>query len=786
MNKKPIQVLMVEDVEDDALLLAAELRRGGYDVTAERVDTAAAMRAALQQKAWDLILCDYTMPYFGGAAALRLARECGADAPFIYVSGTIGEEAAVEAMKSGAHDYVMKGNLARLIPAVERELHEAQIRRESRLAEAAMRESEHKYRHLFEALSDAVFVIDEASGRIIDTNTRAEAILGRTRTEILGSNQAGLFAPHDGQSSFDALRAVASGERPGGCELEVFRHDGGRVPVHASASRIEMYGRRLLLTVLRDVSERNRMDEQLRQLSRAVEQSPASIVITDPAGNITYVNSKFTALTGYAFAEAIGKKPSILKSGETAPETYAELWKTITAGREWHGEFRNRKKNGELYWETALISPILDEAGRITHFLAVEEDVTDRKKREAQILRSQRMESIGSLAGGVAHDLNNILAPILLSLELLRKEVKTEHGLSVLAMLESGTRRGADILRQLLTFARGVEGRHAPLRPGQLVREMEKIIHETFPKSISLKTDLSQSRWLVSGDLTQLHQVLLNLAVNARDAMPEGGTLGLAIEDVSLDAAAVRTMPGAKPGSFVLLKISDTGAGIPPEVAEKIFDPFFTTKGLEKGTGLGLSTVLGIVKSHGGFIQFDSAVGRGTEFRVYLPATAESAVRAAKKAPQPLPPGRGELILIVDDEEPVRSIVKYILETNGYRTLTAGNGKEAVALYAEKKSQIDLVATDLNMPVMGGVDTIAALRKLNPTVRIVVITGSELPDEIPSREALNALGFLQKPFDAAELLKTLDGILHPDGTGPVRKPRAGDLAPAPKGEKKEA
>src|ERR1035437_4795938 len=568
---KPIRVLIVEDVEDDSLLLAAELRRGGYAVTFERVDTAAAMRNALQQKTWDIILCDFAMPYFSGVAALELAKEAACDAPFIYVSGTIGEDVAVEAMKSGAQDYVMKTSLARLLP-VERELREARIRRESRRAEAAMRESEHKYRHLSEALGDAVFVIVEESGRIIDTNARAENLLGRTRTEILGSNQAQLFAPKTGQPGLDALRAAAAGAQPGGCEPEVFRHDGRIVPVHASASRIELYDRQLLLTVLHDVSERNRMDEQLRQLSRAVEQSPASIVITDPDGNITYVNARFTELTGYTFAEAVGKKTNILKSGEMPAEIYEQLWQSIKAGREWRGEFHNKKKNGELYWESASISPITNEAGKITHFLAVKEDITDKKKLAAQFLRSQRMESIGHLAGGIAHDLNNILMPILLSVEFLREEVKSEEGLSMLETLETSARRGADIVKQVLTFARGVEGRHVLLQPSHLVKEMTQIIRETFPKGITLKTDLLKSQWMVSGDATQLHQVLLNLSVNARDAMPQGGTLGLAIEDVWLDADAVQFTPGGKPGSYVQLKVSDTGTGIPPEIADKIFE----------------------------------------------------------------------------------------------------------------------------------------------------------------------------------------------------------------------
>ncbi len=371
MKTNPICVLMVEDVEDDALLMAMELRRGGYDVTFERVDTAESLREALEQKSWDVILSDFTMPGFSGTAALELAKEQGSDAPFIYVSGTIGEEAAVRAMKAGAQDYVMKTNLARLAPAVERELREARTRRENRRAETAMRESEHKYRQLFEALGDAAFVIEEESGRIIDANIRTETLLGWPHGKILGSKQTQFFA----QEGWEALRTAAGAGHPEGCELEVLHSDGHRVPVHVSASRLELYGRHLLLILLRDVSERNRMEGQLRQLSRAVEQSPVSVTITDPDGNILYVNPRFTALTGYALDEVIGKNPRILKSGETSPEEYARLWKTITSGKEWRGRFHNRKKNGDLFWETALITPITNEEGKITNFLAVEMDL---------------------------------------------------------------------------------------------------------------------------------------------------------------------------------------------------------------------------------------------------------------------------------------------------------------------------------------------------------------------------------------------------------------------------
>ena len=873
----PLHVLLAEDNEEDARLLLRELRKGGYEVTCERVETPQGFRDALEKKNWDLVLSDYSFPRFSGSEALRIFRESGQDLPFIYVSGAIGEDVAVDAMKSGAHDYVMKNNLARLCPAVERELRDAVERRAARKSEEAMRISENKYRHLFEALSDAAFVIDEKSGRIIDTNARAETLLGCTRTEILGSKQARLFLSKDDQPGFAHLLAIADGEHLGFCELEVCRKDGSAVPVHATGSRIELYGRQLLLTLLRDVSERKRMDDQLRQLSQAVEQSPASIVITDPDGNITYVNPRFTLQTGYSSQEALGQTPRILKSEKTPPETYLQLWQTITSGKEWRGEFHNRKKNGELFWESALISPILDGAGKITHFLAIKEDITERKQGEeqlrklsraveqspsyiiitdragnieyvnpkftqvtgytleevigtnprilkseetssqlyeqlwaaitagkewrgefhnkkkngelfwasaaispimdgdgnithflgemedvtekkqleAQFLRTQRLESIGQLAGGIAHDLNNILTPILLCVELLREEFKTETSRSMLGTIESSASRGANLVKQILTFAKGVEGRHALLQPGHLVQEMVKIIQETFPKFITVNSDIRQSRSMVSGDLTQLHQVLLNLTVNARDAMPEGGTLGLGIEDVVLDRPAAHSIPGAIPGNYVCFRVSDTGMGIPPEMLDKIFDPFFTTKGPEKGTGLGLSTVMGIVKNHGGFIQITSEVGKGTEFKVYLPAQMESTSKGVEISKMALPQGAGERVLIIDDEQAVRSLTKSILESNGYRTLTASNGLEAVAIYNEEKSHIDLVATDLNMPFMNGLDTLAILRNLNPKLRALVFTGEALSQESLAALDLKNVACLRKPFDAFSFLSAL-------------------------------
>ena len=876
--RKSLKVLIVEDVEDDALLQVAELKRGGFDTTYERVDKSATLRAALERETWDLILCDFTMPYLSGTDALHLVKECRPDVPFIFVSGTIGEDIAIEAMKSGAQDYIMKTNLSRLVPAIRRELQEAQVRRESRLAEAAMRESEHKYRHLFEALSDAVFLADETSGKIIDTNSRAEGLLGCPRGAILGMKLDQFLAPQNDQPGFASLRA-ATGEQHGGCDLKVLQADGSIVPVHASASKIELYGRTLLLALLRDVTERNRMEEQLRQLSRAVEQSPISVVITDTDGNIRYINSKFMAVTGYTFAEVFGKNPRLLKSGKTPPDLYRELWATIQDGREWRGELQNRKKDGTLYWEAASISPIRDADGVITHFLAVKEDITERKLNQEQIreqaalldqtqdavlvlgldrrlryvnrsaehaygspasqllgrdagtllfqeepercveicrqtlegghwsgeinfttisgvkrilfsrwtlvhdedaqptsflvvntditdhkrleerfLRAQRMESIGTLASGVAHDLNNILMPIMVAVDLLRPLASKAEDHETLAMVEQAGRRASDIVKQLLTFGRGVEGRRVGVQLRNLLKEIGKVVRETFPKNITQEHHLPDDLWLVEADPTQIHQVLLNLCVNARDAMPGGGHLTFTAENLVIDSAYAAMNPEARPGPYVVVQINDTGGGIPPEILHKIFDPFFTTKEPGKGTGLGLSTVLGIVKSHAGFVQVNSQIGKGTQFKIYLPAVAGTAMLPPAAAGS-LPKGGNELILVVDDEEAVRNVARRTLETNGYRVVTAADGAEALVVFSRSREPFQAIMTDMLMPMMDGATLIRALRRLAPSLRLVAMSG--LPEM--ERAAIEAGGtpgaFLLKPFNAETLLRSLHKVL---------------------------
>jgi signal transduction histidine kinase/CheY-like chemotaxis protein len=388
-------------------------------------------------------------------------------------------------------------------------------------------------------------------------------------------------------------------------------------------------------------------------------------------------------------------------------------------------------------------------------------DLTDRKKMEQQFLRAQRMESIGTLAGGIAHDLNNVLSPILMSIELLKDMAQDELGLKLLETLKGSAQRGADLVKQVLSFARGVECERLVVNPIHVMRDLMKVMRDTFPKSIEARFTPERNLWTVTGDPTQLHQVFLNLCVNARDAMPKGGNINIGMENIVLDETYAAMNPGAAPGSYVMVKVEDNGGGIPPAIRERIFEPFFTTKEMGKGTGLGLSTTLAIVKSHGGFINLYSEVGQGTKFKIYLPANpSQSASDDAAVEQSRLPRGNGEMILVVDDEEAIRKVAKGTLERFGYRVLLAANGAEGVALYAQQRQGISVVLTDMAMPIMDGPSMIIALKAMNPEIRIIGSSGLASNGGVAKAVGAGVQFFVPKPYTAESILTTLQKLLH--------------------------
>jgi len=506
-----------------------------------------------------------------------------------------------------------------------------------------------------------------------------------------------------------------------------------------------------------EVAERKRAEQESRERAALLDRAQDAIMVIDLEGKIVYWNRSAERLYGWPAEEACGRPGEELLHGDT-PAT--EPPEAVRLRGEWLGELTQRTRDGRSVVVQSRWTLVRDEQGAAKSTLIINTDITERKKLEQQFLRTQRLESIGTLAGGIAHDLNNLLAPILLAIDILRQQLNDEKGRKTISLIESSARRAAEMVKQVLTFARGVEGERILLQPAHLLKEMAKIAEQSFPKSVELVLAFRPNLWTVTGDATQLHQVLMNLCVNARDAMPQGGTIKLSAENIELDKHYAAMNPEARPGPYVLLRVQDSGTGMPPDVLEKIFEPFFTTKEVGKGTGLGLSTVLAIVRSHNGFIRVESASGKGTEFKIYLPATGSTTgPEASGEVPAPSE-GHGELILIVDDERIIREITRASLEDHGYRVVDAGDGTEALAQYASQGGEIRAVVLDMIMPYLDGPSTIRALLRMDPDARIIGVSGLSESITAAQKVARKPIPFLPKPYTTEQLLEMLDSLLH--------------------------
>jgi PAS domain S-box-containing protein len=641
MNKE-LRILILEDVPTDTELVEYELRKAEISFSSKRVETREDFIKALEEYAPDLILSDHTLPSFDGMEALKIAKEKSPDVPFIFVTGSLGEEGAIETLKSGATDYVLKDNLSRLAPSVRRALREAEERREHKRALEALKDSQALLAGIVDSAMDAIISLDSQQ-RIVHFNRAAEKMFGYSSSDIIGQ-PVDILIP------------------------ERFRN--------AHREHIKTFG---------DYDVTNRT------------------------------------------------------MGST-------------------GGISGLRSNGEEFPIEASISQVEALGQKI--FTVILRDVTDRKKLEAQFLRAQRMESIGTLAGGIAHDLNNVLQPIMMALQLLRNTYKDEKSQVWIDTLESSATRGANLVKQVLSFARGVEVERTIIQTRYVIAEAGKIAKETFPKNIEIKTDIPKDLWTIQGDVTQLHQVLMNILVNARDAMTNGGILSISGENFYVDENYAQVHMDAKVGPHVVITVSDTGIGIPPELRDKIFEPFFTTKELEEGTGLGLSTAYGIVKGHGGFINVYSEIGKGTRFKVHLPAAETNETKKiGEKQIDDILLGHGELILIVDDEPSVQEIARVTLETYGYRVMTGTDGAEAIALYAQHLPDIKAVVLDMMMPIMDGPSCIRALRKVDPDARIIAVSGLKEHGRFGDVDSTDVHAFLSKPFTAEVLLRTLRKVL---------------------------
>ncbi len=691
-------------------------------------------------------------------------------------------------------------------------------------------------RAIFDAEPECVKLLS-ANGRLqLMNHAGLEMIEADSLEQVAGNSVLPLIGASD-RAAFSSLTGKVFEGQTGRLEFGIVGLKGTErcMDVHAAPLRDESGVVTAMLGVSRDITERKQAEAHLRLLEMCVARLNDMVFITEagpleePGPRILFVNDAVARLTGYARAEVVGRSPRFLQGPKTCPAELDRIYAALREHRRVRAELINYRKSGEEFWIEIDVVPVEDASGTVTHLVAVERDITerkraearfrwladsnaqgvafwkadgevtggndaflrlvgysrqdlqegrinlaeltapeyadahrrsraeiaasgvctphekeyirkdgsrvplliggasfednpeegvsflldltDRKKLELQFLRAQRMECIGTLAGGIAHDLNNALGPIITSIELLQMQFPNAASQELLAIIAASAKRGADMVRQVLSFARGVEGRRMEVQIKHLVLEIERIVRDTFPKHIQVRTIVPHHLWTVLGDPTQLHQVLLNLCVNARDAMPHGGTLTISGENLQLDEHYAALFPEAVPGSYVMVRVEDSGSGIAPKVLEQIFDPFFTTKEIGQGTGLGLSTSLAIVKSHGGFIRVKSLMGRGTTFEVYLHAPAEAVAAAEAEKAVELPRGHGELILVVDDEIGVREITRRTLENFGYRVLLAAEGAKAVAAFAARRAEIAAVITDMTMPVMDGIATIRVLAR---------------------------------------------------------------------------
>ncbi|MGH7548774.1 MAG: PAS domain S-box protein [Gemmatimonadales bacterium] len=761
----PVRILIVEDVVSDAELVERELRRAGISCVTRRVEAEATYCEALRTFAPDLILSDHSLPQFCASDALRIALQHSPDTPVIVVTGSLDEETAAEYIKAGATDYIVKHHLERLGPAALRALDLKRARAEQLRAEQARRQGEERFRALIEHGADAIVLL-ASDGTVLFASQASERVLGYRPADLVG--RSGFERVH--ADDLPRLRAVVDEvlDQPGTpqtVELRVRHGDGAWHVLEAVVvNRLAEPAVGAIVVNARDVTERNEAEAALRDSEERyrtlVEGVRDVIFALSPDGTIRSLSPAFEAILGWRREEWLGQPFERLVHPEDLPTVIELMGRVLQGESRPTAQLRVRTAREEYRVGEFAATAQLRE-GRLAGILGIGRDVTERVQLEQQLRQAQKMEAVGRLAGGIAHDFNNILTAItgyadLLLEDLAAADPRRQDAVEILAAAE----RAAGLTRQLLAFSRQQVLQPTVLDLNALVRELEKMLHRLLGEDVKLATRLDPALAPVRADPGQLEQVIMNLVVNSRDAMPNGGQLTVETTNVQLDEAYARDHYPARPGPYVMLAVSDTGTGMTEQTKAHLFEPFFTTKEKGKGTGLGLATVYGIVKQSGGFIWVYTELSRGTAFKIYLPRAEEPADAPSRRSGATSPVARGtETVLLAEDEAPVRAVARQVLERHGYTVLEAPSAEAALDLAGRYSGPIHLLLTDVVMPGMSGRNLAARLASLRPEARVIYMSGYT-EDAITRHGVLEpGLEYIQKPFTPEGIARRVRDVL---------------------------
>jgi len=767
----PLRVLIIEDSPDDADLEVQELRRAGFDVRFERVAALDEMREALRRGTWDVVLSDYTVPGLRSDEALALVRELRLDIPFIVVSGAIGEELAAAAVRAGCHDYVLKSNLRRLASAVQRELREAERRRACRAAEELLKDGDTPYRSF---LRDFLGIAYRCTPDLtpIFIHGAVEAITGYTEQEFMSGlvRWDRIVYPPDLRNRLSQVSFVPgfTGEQ----EYRIVRKDGGLRWVHELVGNVcDATGKPAFVQgAIYDITERRRAEEALNESENRYrslffsmrEGSALHRIVYDEAGRpvdyvIVDVNPSYEKIADLPRTSCIGRRASEVYETDSPPflETFARVAQTRIAE-----SFETYFGCVGKYLRISVYSPAPGE------FVTIFDDITEQKaaeealdRSEEQLRQAQKMEAVGTLASGIAHDFNNLLTAIFGYTALAKKALPAGHPtIHFLEMIEEAAQQAGGVTKALLTFSRKAVAERRPVDLGRTVSESLRLLRRVLPASVDVVEDVPSEAIWVCADVTRIQQVLINLAVNARDAMPDGGRLRIVLRQVPASETGWETTDRNRPEAYARLTVEDTGIGMPENVKRRIFEPFFTTKARGHGTGLGMSIVHGIVTDHMGRIDVRSEVGSGTQVTIWLPCCAAPRDFLREAPPPTHAQGHGESILLAEDNDHVRAIMVSTLRSRGYSVIEASDGDAVMAAIEAHREDTRLVVLDLDLPKMTGLDCLRQIRQVRPDMPAIIVTGRVEFD--PARHLGKNDFLLRKPFAMAEFTGTVARALR--------------------------